>query len=48
VRELAHEFANPTIDGQIVDLKTSGADVVCQFTTSPFVAQGIRKVAELG
>jgi ABC-type branched-subunit amino acid transport system substrate-binding protein len=48
VRELSHEFSDPTIDGQIADLKASGADVLCQFTTSRFVAQGIRKVAELG
>jgi len=48
VREVTHELTDPTIEGQIVDLKASGAEILCQFTTSRFVAQGIRKVAELG
>jgi branched-chain amino acid transport system substrate-binding protein len=48
VRELPHEQTDPTVDGQIVDLKSTGAEVLVQLTTSRFVAQGIRKVAELG
>lgn len=48
VREVSHELTDPTVDGQIVELKATGAEVLVQFTTSRFVAQGIRKVAELG
>ena len=48
LREVSHEQADPTVDGQIVELKATGAEVLVQFTTSRFVAQGIRKVAELG
>jgi branched-chain amino acid transport system substrate-binding protein len=48
VREVSHELTDPTVDGQIVELKATNAEVLVQFTTSRFVAQGIRKVAELG
>jgi branched-chain amino acid transport system substrate-binding protein len=48
VRELSHEMAEPTIENQIVELKTSGADVLVQLSASKFAAQAIRKVASLG
>lgn len=38
----------PTIDSQVVLLKTSGADVLMNFSTPKFATQAIKKVAELG
>jgi branched-chain amino acid transport system substrate-binding protein len=48
IKQIPHELTDPTIDGAIVELRATGADVLVQLTTSKFVAQGIRKVAELG
>ena len=48
VREVTHEFTDPSVDSQIIDLKGSGADVVTQFTYAKFAAQGMRKVHDLG
>jgi branched-chain amino acid transport system substrate-binding protein len=48
VKELSHEMTEPTIENQIVELKTTGADVFVQFSASKFGAQAIRKVASLG
>jgi len=48
IRQIPHELTDPTIDAAIVELRATGADVLVQLTTSKFVAQGIRKVAELG
>jgi branched-chain amino acid transport system substrate-binding protein len=44
VKVLSHETTDPTVDGQIVELKASGADVFVQLSTQKFVAQSIRKV----
>ena len=38
----------PTIDSQVVLLKTSGADVLMNFSTPKVATQTIKKVAELG
>ena len=46
--EASYEITDPTIDSQIVRLKSSGADVLLYFTTPKFTAQGLRKVNELG
>src|SRR6516164_214423 len=43
----AYEVTGPTIDSQVVNLKTSGADALFLATTSKFAAQAIRKTAEL-
>jgi branched-chain amino acid transport system substrate-binding protein len=48
VSEVSYETSDPTIDSQIVKLKTAGADVVLSATTPKFSAQVIRKSAELG
>src|SRR5947209_20623620 len=48
VAELPYEATDPTIDSQIVSLKTSGADVFYNVTTPKFAAQAIRKAAEIG
>ncbi|MGM4997641.1 ABC transporter substrate-binding protein [Tardiphaga sp. 538_B7_N1_4] len=42
------EMSDPTIDSQIVKLKTMGADLVFNAATAKFAAQGIRKIASLG
>jgi ABC-type branched-subunit amino acid transport system substrate-binding protein len=47
-REVSHEFTDPSVDNQIIDLKASGADVLVQFTYAKFAAQGMRKAHELG
>lgn len=43
-----YEFTDPTIDSQIVKLKSSGADVLIIAATPKFAAQAIRKVYEIG
>jgi branched-chain amino acid transport system substrate-binding protein len=48
VKEISHELSEPTIEGQMVELKASGADVFVQITQSKFAAQGIRKAAAMG
>jgi ABC-type branched-subunit amino acid transport system substrate-binding protein len=48
VREVSHEFADPSVDNQIIDLKGSGANVLVQFSYAKFAAQGMRKAFELG
>ena len=48
VKELSYEVTDPTIDSQIVSLKTAGADVLMTITTPKFGAQAIRKVTDLG
>ena len=48
VRAVSHELTDPTIETQIIDLKSTGADILMQFTTPKFAAQGIRKVFDLG
>ncbi|MGY4501706.1 branched-chain amino acid transport system substrate-binding protein [Bradyrhizobium sp. GM24.11] len=48
VAEESYEVAQPTIDSQIVKLKSSGADVFFNFATPKFAAQAIKKIGELG
>jgi branched-chain amino acid transport system substrate-binding protein len=48
VAEVPYETSAPTIDSQIVQLKSSGADIFLNIATPKFAAQAIRKVAELG
>jgi ABC-type branched-subunit amino acid transport system substrate-binding protein len=48
VAEASYELADPTIDSQIVKLKSSGATALIYFSTPKFTAQGLRKVHELG
>jgi branched-chain amino acid transport system substrate-binding protein len=48
VGEEAYETSNPTVDSQIVALKSKGADVFFSIATPKFAAQSIKKVAELG
>jgi branched-chain amino acid transport system substrate-binding protein len=48
VAEATYEVTDPTIDSQILKLKSSGADLLYDVTTPKFAAQTIRKVGELG
>jgi branched-chain amino acid transport system substrate-binding protein len=47
VSEQPYETTDPTINSQIISLKTSGADILFNVATPKFAAQAIRKVAEL-
>ena len=47
VSEATYESADPTIDSQILKLKSSGADVFMNISTPKFAAQAIKKNAEL-
>jgi branched-chain amino acid transport system substrate-binding protein len=44
----AYEVSSPTVDSQVVTLKSSGADALFVAGTPKFAAQAIRKVAEIG
>jgi branched-chain amino acid transport system substrate-binding protein len=48
VAETSYELTDPTIDSQIVKLKTLGADLLYDASTPKFAAQAIKKVADLG
>ncbi len=47
VMEESFETSEPSIDGHIVKLKSSGADVFVDIATPKFAAQAIKKVAEI-
>jgi branched-chain amino acid transport system substrate-binding protein len=47
VAEESYETTQPTIDSEIVKLKSSGADVFFDATIPKFAAQAIKKVAEI-
>jgi ABC-type branched-subunit amino acid transport system substrate-binding protein len=48
VGEVSYELTDPTIDSQIVKLKSVGADLLYDASTPKFAAQAIKKVADLG
>ena len=48
VAELPYDPSEPTVDSQIVALKTMGADVFFNHSAPKFAAQAIRKAAEIG
>jgi len=48
VTAATYEVSDPTIDSQIVKLKSSGADVFVIAATPKFAAQSIRKAYEIG
>ncbi|RKP28210.1 ABC transporter substrate-binding protein [Syncephalis pseudoplumigaleata] len=43
-----YELSDPTIESQVVNLRSSGADALVVAGTPKFAAQAIRKVAEIG
>jgi ABC-type branched-subunit amino acid transport system substrate-binding protein len=48
VAEAPYELSDPTLDSQMVKLKSSGADLFYNITTPKFGAQAIKKAAEMG
>jgi branched-chain amino acid transport system substrate-binding protein len=48
VAEASYEVTEPTVDSQIVQLKSSGANVFFNVTTPKFAAQAIRKAYDIG
>jgi branched-chain amino acid transport system substrate-binding protein len=48
IAEANYELSYPTIDSQVIQLKTSGADTLLHFSTPKFAAQALKKVQELG
>jgi branched-chain amino acid transport system substrate-binding protein len=45
---VSHEVTDPTIDSQIVSLRSGNPDVLISGTTAKFAAQSMRKIYELG
>ncbi|WP_315714195.1 MULTISPECIES: ABC transporter substrate-binding protein [unclassified Bradyrhizobium] len=45
---IAYEVSEPTVDSQVVSLKSSGAEALLVAGTPKFAAQAIRKAAEIG
>src|SRR4030081_3391313 len=48
VAELPYEPSDPTVDSQIVTLKTMGADIFFNEASPKFAAQAIKRAAEIG
>jgi branched-chain amino acid transport system substrate-binding protein len=48
VAEIPYDPSEPTVDSQVVALKTSGADIFFDEASPKFAAQAIRKAAEIG
>ena len=48
VAESSYEVSDPTVDSQIIKLKSSGADVFFNVATPKFAAQAIKRAAEIG
>jgi branched-chain amino acid transport system substrate-binding protein len=48
VQVATYEVADPTVDSQMIALKSSGANVFFNITTPKFAAQAIKKAHELG
>ena len=47
IKEATYETSDPTIDSQMVALKSSGADLFLNLTTPKFAAMALRKLGEL-
>jgi branched-chain amino acid transport system substrate-binding protein len=48
VAEASYELTDPTVDSQILKLKSADADLVFDASTPKFAAQAIKKIADLG
>jgi len=48
VAEASYEVTDPTVDSQVLQLQSSGADVFFNITTPKFAAQAIRKAYDSG
>jgi branched-chain amino acid transport system substrate-binding protein len=47
LKEVSYQVSDPTIDSQIVQLKTTGANVFFDVAVSKFAAQAIRKLSDI-
>jgi branched-chain amino acid transport system substrate-binding protein len=47
LKEVSYELTDPTIDSQILVLKSTGADVLIDISTPKFTAQAIKRMAEV-
>ena len=47
VKTLSYEVTDPTIDSQILQLQSAGADLLFEASTPKFAAMSIRKVADI-
>jgi len=48
VKEASYETSEPTVDSQIIDLQSSGADTFVIAATPKFAAQALRKAYDVG
>ncbi len=48
VAEATYEVTDPTVDSQMVTLKSSGANVFFNFSNGKFTVQSLRRMGELG
>jgi ABC-type branched-subunit amino acid transport system substrate-binding protein len=48
VKEVSYEVSDPTVDSQVMQLHSSGADVLFNLGGPKFAAQAIRKVYDIG
>jgi ABC-type branched-subunit amino acid transport system substrate-binding protein len=48
VIEASYETSSPTVDSQVVQIKTANPDIFINIATPKFAAQAIKKVTELG
>jgi len=48
VAQASYEVSDPTVDSQIISLRSSGADTLMNFSQTKFAAQTIRKMAAIG
>ncbi|MDM0017625.1 ABC transporter substrate-binding protein [Variovorax saccharolyticus] len=48
VAQASYEVSDPTVDSQIISLRSSGADTLMNFSQPKFAAQTIRKMAAIG
>ena len=48
LKEISYEATDPTVDSQVISLQSSGADVLVAYALPKIVAQGIRKMVDLG
>jgi branched-chain amino acid transport system substrate-binding protein len=48
IGEASYELSDPTVDSQVVKLKSLGVDLLFDASTPKFAAQAIKKVADLG
>jgi branched-chain amino acid transport system substrate-binding protein len=46
--ELPYEMTSPSVDSQVVQIKTANVDIFINLSTPKFAAQAIKKIAELG